>query len=88
MKRFDLNVPLVGNVNVVGATNYAMTPGSFSSDGSQLNGQLTSNGVPVTVTLVQRPVYVGMAGNVEVFTHDDLGDRPVHVRPEGTAGSQ
>jgi T1SS-143 domain-containing protein len=63
---FDLNAPLVGNINVVGATSYAMTPGSFSSDGSQLNNQLTSNGVPVTVTLVNGQ-YVGMAGNVEVF---------------------
>jgi T1SS-143 domain-containing protein len=63
----DLNAPLIGNLNVVGATNYVMTPNSFSSDGSQLNDQLTSNGVPVTVSLVNG-VYVGMAGNVQVFT--------------------
>lgn len=45
-----------------------LTPnGSFSSGGSQLGGDLFSNGVPVVVTATANG-YVGMAGGVTVFT--------------------
>jgi large repetitive protein len=40
---------------------------SFTSGGSRLNGQLTSNGVPVTVALVNGS-YVGTANGQTVFT--------------------
>jgi large repetitive protein len=48
---------------------------SFTSGGSQLNGHLTSNGVPVVVTLVGN-TYVGTAGTETVFT--------LVVNPNGT----
>jgi T1SS-143 domain-containing protein len=41
--------------------------GGFSSGGSQLGGALTSNGVPVDVTLAGT-TYTGAAGGVTVFT--------------------
>jgi T1SS-143 domain-containing protein len=40
---------------------------TFNSDGSRLNNSLTSNGVPVAVTLVGNQ-YIGKAGNDTVFT--------------------
>ncbi len=43
--------------------------GTFSSSGSKLNGSLTSNGVPVVVTLLG-DVYTGKAGNTVVFTFE------------------
>ncbi len=47
--------------------SYAFQPGSFTSSGSKLNGQLTHEGVPVVVTL-ENGVYVGKAGSETIFT--------------------
>ncbi len=45
----------------------ATSASSFISSGSKLNGDLTSNGVPVVVTL-QGNTYIGKAGATTVFT--------------------
>ncbi|MDB5478815.1 MAG: hypothetical protein JWM96_1310, partial [Alphaproteobacteria bacterium] len=49
------------------ATGSIAANDSFSASGSIGNNGLSSNGVPVTVSLVNG-VYVGTAGNVQVFT--------------------
>jgi hypothetical protein len=51
----------------------APVAGSFTAGGSLLGGSLTSNGVPVVVTLVGNQ-YVGKAGALSVFTLDVNAD--------------
>jgi T1SS-143 domain-containing protein len=47
--------------------SYALKPGTFNSYGSKTGGNLTSNGVPVVVTL-EGGKFVGKAGAITVFT--------------------
>ena len=61
----NLNTSVTGTITTPGATNYTL--GNFSSDGSQTGGKLTSNGVPVTVTLKDNQ-YIGTAGGKTIFT--------------------
>ena len=63
----DINANTSGTITVAGATDFDLVAGTFTSGGSQLGGALTSNGVPVVVSLVSGQ-YVGMAGSVQVFT--------------------
>ncbi|PZQ48653.1 MAG: hypothetical protein DI551_01410 [Micavibrio aeruginosavorus] len=46
---------------------YGFQPGSFASSGSQTNGQLSHNGVPVVTTL-ENGVWVGKAGDKVIYT--------------------
>ena len=59
---------VVDTILVENATGFALTS-DVDSDGSQLGGDLTSNGVPVTTALVGGQI-VGSAGGETVFTVD------------------
>jgi T1SS-143 domain-containing protein len=62
----NLGTQIGGTIVVQDATTYNLSAG-FTSGGSQLNGALTSHGVPVTVTLVNGQ-YIGTANGQPVFT--------------------
>ncbi len=55
-------------ITVTGGTDFTLT-GDFSSGGSQTDGTLTSNGVPVTVSFVGGQ-FIGMAAGEVIFTLD------------------
>lgn len=73
----ETDLPATGGLTTSGKLNadfgadkpgsYSLTPNSFTSSGSKTGGTLSSNGVPVVVT-IENGVYVGKAGNTTVFT--------------------